>query len=31
MTKRFGDEEEQRAVKVRKDIDDLYGPEPKAK
>jgi hypothetical protein len=31
MTKRYGDEEEKRAVKVRKDIDDLYGTEPKAK
>jgi len=31
MTKRYGDEEDQRAVKVRKDVDDLYGPEPKAK
>ena len=31
MTKRYGDEEEQRAVKVRKNIDDLYGPEPKEK
>ena len=31
MTKRYGDEEEQRAVKVRKDVDDLYGPEPKEK
>ncbi len=27
MTGRYGDEEEKRAVKVRKDVDDLYGPE----
>ena len=27
MTKRYGDEEEKRSLKVRKDVDDLYGPE----
>ena len=31
MTGRYGDEEEKRGLKVRKDVDDLYGLEPKAK
>lgn len=31
MTGRYGDEEEKRSLKVRKDVDDLYGLEPKAK
>jgi hypothetical protein len=25
MLKRYGDEDEQRALKVRKEIEDLYG------
>ena len=27
MTQRYGDEEDKRALKVRKDVDDLYGTE----